>query len=382
MIIRTLLSLLFSVFLFGQEVLYTTTFPSFFVDSLMSTMTAQYRLDTANAVVTRDYAGANNLTQTGTIGYAQASISYSGGYGSNNYAGSRYFSVASPASNFNPGTNDFCVYAIIKSGSDITTNGRIISHYIHTNSGYIVDIASSKFTILARVSPTNTSNAPNISATTSYVVVANFDRSDSIKVWTNGALTKSLMSAISAGSIEPIAGFMIGVHSEGLSGPFLGSIEQIGIGINKLFSAKEVAEIGYKPEGWVGLGSDVTAYVRPNWQFALGFTGADTVYYGTALTTGSWSISIDDSAASGVNYTILTSADASTWTTLASGTTGTTWGTKSYSGTGSGYIGIAVASGTAYFDNLIVSEYVETATATGKFKGRASHPQKQTRTSR
>lgn len=370
MITKILLSLFLPFFLLGQTLL-TESFNSFFIDSSFTGATALYRLDTANSVVLRDYAGANDLTASGTIVHQQGSISYSGGYRPTNFTALLYYEVTSPATNFNPGTNDFSWFIIFRTGTDVTTGVKAMSHYIHTNSGWQAEIASSNMYATTRVSPTSVLSNGSVSASTSYVMVAKVDRSDSITVFLNNViLDRDLISGLSAGSIAPTAAFRISNTSEGSAAPWKGSIEQVGFFNNKLLSRKEIAEIGYKPEGWVGFGADVTIYLRPNWQFALGFTGADTVYYGTALTAGNWSISIQDSAASGVDYKILTSPDPSmpnSWGTLAEGTTGTTWGTKSYSGTGSGYIGIAIASGTAYFDNLTVT--LQSTTATGKFKG-------------
>jgi len=161
-----------------------------------------------------------------------------------------------------------------------------------------------------------------------------------------------------------LTSFRIGKYTD--AAPLTGRYTMYQIIIySKALSQFEITNLAYMPTGWAAIGSDAQGVSRVNWGFYLGLTGADTVFYGTALTAGTWNISIDDSAASGVNYEILTSADASTWSTLASGTTGTTWGTKIYTGTGTGYIGIAVASGTAYFDNLTVT----LQPATSKFKG-------------
>lgn len=112
-----------------------------------------------------------------------------------------------------------------------------------------------------------------------------------------------------------------------------------------------IKDLGYLANGWKSLNGGVT---RSDWQFHQGVVN-DTIYYNTPLTAGSWTVSLSDSAASGVSYEVLTGADATTWTTLATGTTGTSWGSKSYSGTGSGYIAVSVASGTAFFDDLIVT---------------------------
>jgi len=144
---------------------------------------------------------------------------------------------------------------------------------------------------------------------------------------------------------------------------------------NKALSEKEITELAFMPTGWAAVGADAPGVSRVSWGFYLGLTGADSVYYNTALTAGNWTISIKDSAASGVTYKILTSADASTWTTLTSGTTGTSWDTKSYNGTGSGYIGISVASGAAYFDDLVVTLLPETAETANKKPEFSKYPE-------
>ena len=154
-------------------------------------------------------------------------------------------------------------------------------------------------------------------------------------------------------------------QSSSSSNQFQGNIEYMVIA-KSAFTSQQIKEVGFLANNWMSLNGGVT---RSGFGYNQGVV-SDTIYYNTALTAGSWTITLSDSAASGVSYEVLTSADAATWTTLATGTTGTSWGSKSYSGTGTGYIAISVASGTAFFDDLVVSSEGGKKTKYNGFNGR------------
>lgn len=188
---------------------------------------------------------------------------------------------------------------------------------------------------------------------------------DSIRIYYEGVQQGVLLAS---GAIDN-DGVPLRVGASGAVSPefFTGHIAQVTIDTVAL-TAAQIKSLLFMPRNWLAVGADDPGVSRVSYGFYLGLTGADTVYYGTVLTAGNWTISIKDSAASGVSYKILTSTDAVTWTDFASQTTGTNWTTRSFTGTGTGYVGISIASGAAYFDNLTISETPETATADGKFK--------------
>jgi len=138
---------------------------------------------------------------------------------------------------------------------------------------------------------------------------------------------------------------------------FNGGIEVIKV-YNKLLSDNQLKAFGFLAAGWAATDTNVTRTLSSgNYLFHQGVV-SDTVWYNTTLTTGTWSISVSiDGASGGEAYQILTSADASTWTAIATGTATTANPLVIVTGTGLGYIGLGVGDGdTVYFDNLLISK--------------------------
>jgi len=288
----------------------------------------------------------------------------------------------------------------LSGGTSLKFTGGTTKHYLYTTTGTGVARANGSWTMLFIWNPAvtgtarkqilmfgaetaaqgawvyhNSSNTMDfdLSATAGPNGVTNFTQnnwyqgsvgnsSGTIQMYLSGA-TESTSASMSPNITSGQIGIGHANSSIGQTWGMTGRIEVCKL-LKGTPSVKTMKEFGFLAAGWASLKGGVS---RVSFGYYQGLTGADTIYYGTPLTAGSWSISIDDSAASEVGYSILTSSDKSTWSTLGSGTTGTSWGTKTYSGTGLGYIGIAIASGTAYFDNLTVT--LQPATTTGKFKG-------------
>ena len=200
----------------------------------------------------------------------------------------------------------------------------------------------------------NIATGVSVSAGTDYYTASRFDRDSNLITNLNWGLDNTQnISAYSAVDLTNAFPLAIGMEAKAPTLTLSRRIKSYFYTVRitkRLLTDREVSEAGRLAKNWISLSGGVT---RDGWLFSQGVVN-DTIYYKTALTAGSWTITLSDSAASGVSYEVLTSADATTWATLASGTTGTSWGSKSYSGTGTGYLAIAVASGTAFFDDLVV----------------------------
>jgi hypothetical protein len=378
------------LFIFGllgflqAQMLYTDTFPNFFASTLDSTV-AMYKMYSSPTTDLSTYGNTNTLTAGGSAGDSVTAIAVLQQDSSVVYLNSatpQYFNIlAASAGDMNHGTNDFTWEILFHSGN-INQHGYLLSKVLTSGAfaGSHVRITNStangvgkRVVVQVRKDGSNT----RLLVTTSDIVDGNphhlalvRSSTTTIKLYVDGA-EATLNTLTSAGSdlnMDASSNFSIGIWSNLSTNPFIGHVEYARITRSAL-TQKEIKEAAFLPQNWACVGSDVPGITRANYGFHFGLTGADTVYVDSLLTAGNWSISIQDSAASGVGYTILTSSDKSTWTTLSSGTTGTSWGTKAYTGTGSGYIGIAVASGSAYFDNLTVS----LAAVSGKFKAHSGY---------
>ena len=131
-------------------------------------------------------------------------------------------------------------------------------------------------------------------------------------------------------------------------------IEHLTIVKGVALTAKQIAEYGYLANGWAVAGSDVSGVTRDAFSFHQGIV-ADTVYYNTVLAAGNWRITVNvDGAAGGESLEVLTSADASTWITLGTIVATTDPINYTIAGSGTGYIGFGLASGTVYIDDVNV----------------------------
>lgn len=305
-----------------------------------------------------DLSGNNrNLTFTGGSAWRDSLILdnplYSGGNALRMTGNTHHWGIAS-ASFANPGENDFSViYWFIKRNDlDFPFTG----HGWFSNGGWAIQAHSGGLQLGVKAKNTSgtiyTSNYTNTYASLTddvHQVVSVFNRtSDKLESYLDG--DSALADVDISGNFSLTSPLEIQYQTN--AGPVGFNLGVIAFAIyNRKLTAQEIKQNYALASGWVSKNDGV---IRANFGFNQGIVN-DTIYYNTALASGSWTITLSDSAASGVNYEVLTSSDATAWTTLASGTTGTAWGSKSYIGTGTGYIAIAVASGTAFFDDLIVT---------------------------
>ena len=375
---RYILFLMLTVTL-NAQILLNETF-SDFVRTGDANITALWVLDSVYAAsksksLVSDMVNAHTLTANNmSTNYADERQSgspvYSGGEHIDFTAASQeWFSIADVnAADFEPGTGAYTVEAIIRYEGDFSTSSHQHPYFSkgsgnQLNDSYYYNLRAGSFYkgLLYRagdgVDGADTAPASDLTSLLNdndwHVVTIAHNIGGNIYIYVD----RVLRNTIDASSITPVTGssssLKIGAVGGTVNDPVFWTDQDIAAirysGIVR--DSISVAEFGYLANGWNSLNGGVT---RSFGEFVQGIAN-DTIYYNTALTDGSWTITLSDSAASGVNYEVLTSADAATWTTLATGTTGTSWGSKSYSGTGTGYVAIAVASGTAFFDNLVVS---------------------------
>jgi len=318
-----------------------------------------------------DQEGSTTLTE-GAANWPAWSLSdpvYSGG-NTLNFAGSGQALTASTA----PTDNLYAFMAVVRPTS-IVNAGATAQQLLHLEGGfYGVEFGASSAgvtneIVLLTTDGTSSRNywasaTDSISAQVWHVLIMQWDGAK-YQVWLDGA-EKTTSTTGTPAVLAMDTNFRIGLKADNTR-PLLGNLALV-----KLYDVQltdtDVKNETFLGRKWVSLNGGVTRTSFSTYDMGV---VSDTVYFDSLLTAGTWSISIQDSAGSGVAYEILTSTDKSTWSTLATGTTGTTWGTKTYSGTGSGYIGISVASGTAFFDNLTVT--LQPATASGKFKGNSTY---------
>lgn len=150
-------------------------------------------------------------------------------------------------------------------------------------------------------------------------------------------------------------------------GFFVGYIAEVKLYAESAPSAITAKEESWLPRKWFSNSGGVTGVMG---EFAIAAV-TDTLYFDSLLTAGTWTVTVSDSGNSGgETYRILTSADKSTWSDLGSGTAGMTYSETTVTGTGLGYIGLAVSSSadTVFFDDLTVT--LQPTTTIGKFKGK------------
>ena len=263
-----------------------------------------------------------------------------------------YFQTATNLDSIVPLTSNFTLDIVAKFEAATGPYGYLFSlGNTYANTGYEVFVyvgaGANDATFRVRNETTSASAISTTYNDGSWHIFTAMREGDSLKVYVDGVLSGSA-TGVNGWNISRETGLRIGSRVDGF---YYATFKMSEMRYSSIARDKrERKESFYLADNWVSLNGGVT---RAGLGFHQGIVN-DTIYYNTSLTAGNWNVSISDSAASGVSYEVLTSADAATWATLASGTTGTSWGSKSYSGTGTGYLAIAVASGTAFFDDLVV----------------------------
>lgn len=351
--------------LHGQTLL-TENFNNFFPSGLDSTV-ALYKGYSNPLTDLSTYGNTNTLTAGGSAGDSVTAIAVLQKDSSVVYFNSvtpQYLNrPAANADDFNTGTGDFTWEALIHA-ANINQHGYILSKILSSGAytgvhlritDATVATVGKRIAVQVRKDAANTrllvSNSDIVDGQPHHIALVRSGTTN-VKVYVDAseiAMT-ALTTAGTDININSVSNFSVGVWSNLTTLPFVGHIEYVRVS-RKALTQSDIKKAVYLASGWESLNEGVA---RNGWEYHQGIVN-DTIYYSTPLTAGHWNVTVKDSAASGVNYQILTSADAATWTTLATGTTGTAWSSKPYSGAGTGYIAIAVASGTAFFDDLVVT---------------------------
>lgn len=180
------------------------------------------------------------------------------------------------------------------------------------------------------------------------------------QIWLNG-VEKTTSTTGTPAVLALDTHFRIGIKADNTR-PLLANVASVKLYDQQLTDA-DVGNESFVADGWVSLSGGVTrADSADTWMFHQGII-ADTVYYATTLTAGNWSITVNvDGDVGGESLRVLTSANASTWSTLGTISATTTATDYTVTGSGLGYVGFGLASGTVYLDNLTVSIIPSTAT--------------------
>lgn len=372
---RYILFLLFSLTCFGQTYL-NETFSNFYPDTTGKTIRAMFKFNSVNA--DSDYAGTQNLASSGfSANYVDELVQISGlesGSYSLSFNGSdEFFTVSNATGNDHLGIvdgNDYTIaYYVYYNGSYDGTvegfNNRIISR--HTNSAGNGEGFWFRAYDGADIWDEYKESATLVSGWNTVILV--WDDDVDLVIYVNGLE----ISTTEVGTFSDIQNCNAGDFFLGKSsfGQFFGDTLAYYEFANSLYTAEQITEWGYLASGWASNSGGVT---RDSWAFSQGVI-TDTVYYNTSLSTGKWKISVDiEGNSGGETYRILTSADASTWSDLGSGTAPANSTTTTITGTGLGYIGLAVSSAadTVFFDNLIVTPWeggFQDFSGWNKFKG-------------
>lgn len=371
---RVILILLLSVFSYAQTTLLSDDFGNrIHIDDAVGfwVLIPEYHSGEATGKsMVQDLAGSNNMSLGGWSTVEQmadsaytASPYYDGGNGVHFDGAASYLYIGSGATTpFKPGTGDFTIEVAYK--LDDRTNENIVS-LRDVSSGWwnVVVTNNNLFSLYSSAnSPVIRETAVAISADTDYHFISAADRDGNLVTWRNAASANSLsITDFADDNIAPSSELRIGRQGNG-DNYANGVIHFVGY-YDSVLPTNTIKDHQTLPAGWKSLNGGGS---RPGTVFCLG-ASSDTVYYASTITSGAWNISIKDSAASAVAYKILTSSNLLTWSEIASGTTGTSWQTKTYSGTGLSYIAIAVPSGTAYFDDLSITRTA--ATTAGNRRG-------------
>lgn len=316
--------------------------------------------------VVQDLANSHDMTLSGWANIAQmadsaytASPYYDGGNGVSFDGVDDYLYIASGSTApFKPGTGDFTIEVAFRLTS--LANENIVSIRDASSGWWSVVVTNALHSMYSAAnSPAVRETAVAISIGTDYHFITTSDRDGNLTTWRNAAIANAISAADFADdNISPTGELRIGRQGNGNN--YANGVIYFVNYYDSVLPINTIKDHQKLPAGWVSLnGGGATS------GFTLGVAN-DTIYYNVALAPGMWEISIRDSAASNISYKILTSPNKATWNDFASGTTGTAWQTKSYSGFGSGYIAVAVASGTAFFDDLVVTK---TATSSRRATG-------------
>lgn len=348
------------LFLFSQTIL-NETFSKFVMPSTTSSWvfdTAWQTTENSGGNVYTDLVGSNNLTAYGSpTTFTGISPIYSGGtaYHSDN-TDDHYYIAGASAGGTNLGTGSWTLAIWLNIYQDPAANVYIVSK---RGSGAYYNLRQVGSTDEGAIdthdgSNTKSEGIPALSFNVWYYLVAVMDRSNNIlTTYRNGVQTATPVDITGFGNLDNSNNFAISVYSgsAGTNASYPFEIAQVVLD-KTAWNLQNVKENGYLGDGWKSYSGNVT---RPNnTDFCQGIVG-DTIYYNTSLATGTWTISVSDSAASAITYNVLTSSDATNWTQIGTDATSTTWQTSEFSGTGQGYFAIAVPTGTAYFDNVIVT---------------------------
>lgn len=347
----------------NAQVILTETFSNYTPDLLPNTQGLWYINTSANDILTDRSGNNRSLTARGASpgdSILLGSPLFSGGYGYYLDGVDEYLEHTT-ASNFNPGTGDFSIFLVYRIPTNFKDNQQIIGKRGAETDYYDIraNVGGTTFSAELKANTANVGAGGNVSTNTYYHTLASFDRSGNVTLYHNLNTPQTSDISAQSGDITTAYEFTIGAYAfDSYKGNYMeGYIYAIGY-YGQTVTEQEYREMFYLADGWKSFGGGV---LKDN--FSQGIVG-DTIYYNTSLATGAWTISISDSAASAITYNILTSTDKTNWTQIGTDATNTTWQTSTFSGTGQGYFAIAVPSGTAYFDNLTV-----TNTPSGQDKG-------------
>lgn len=347
--------LVFTLSIQGQTLL--TEYFSNFRDTTASSLTHSWVFDSTYAEETKDHVGSFNLTKNGTITTFQSSPMRVDGYCRKFDGSTGYYSTSNSniATNFtisywfrrDDGTNPGGGMRFIQSDNGSTLRNFFLFYHGATNSLRLsIYISNSIYTIQSTLQ--GAALWADVFDAAWHNLIVTHDGSN-LRMYVDGESYATAVAA--AGSIDQDAvAIFIGTDALGVE-DWDGYTDQIQT-YSIAMTPQQVKEATFLAPGWASNGGGVT---RANYAFHQGIV-ADTVYYATVLTAGNWSVTVNvDGAAGGESLEVLTSADASAWSTI--GTISVTTDATDYTvtGTGLGYIGFGLTSGTVYIDNLTVT---------------------------
>lgn len=365
-----LLGLLFSFSLMAQTTLLSENFSNYYNTGLDAKKSHEWRLDSlevadSSVTIFTDRVGSKTLSE-GVANWPVWSIDnplYLNGNSLNFAGGTQALDDNGAAI-----TDDFYGCKIVFNPAAAVNNATSAQHVLHLEGSFFgLAFGAASGTVTNEVVLlTDASSNRSYWATTDasaitdawHVLIMQWDGAK-YQVWLDGAEQTTSTTGTPA-VLAMDTDFRIGIRADNTL-PYLGNISQVTL-YDAQLTDQDVNEETFAPKNWKSLNGGFT---RDSFGFHLGAVN-DTVYYVGGLTSGTWTVSLKDSAGSAVSYKVLTSTNKITWTTLATGATNTSWTTKSYSGSGNNYIAIAVASGTAFFDDLVVTK---TATSSRRATG-------------
>lgn len=355
---QTYLTETFSKFLIDTSATHTWIFDStFHADTDGKAVTADLGSGTA---ITLTANGSPALNVTGSPIYDGGKVFKSDG------TDDHFWVAAAGAGDLNLSDNDFTIAFFFKIHTDPAANIYIINKRAGTPYYNITQRASDdNLLIELRDASTQKIGAFGALDFTSWYYIAVVRTStpgDSVvRVYLNGASVGTPIDVTGHGTLDNANNFAICVFggNAGTSSSYPLSIAQVVVH-KDAWSAKKIKEEGYLADGWATYGNDVPGITRSSFAFHQGII-ADTVYYNTAITADRWKITVNvDGAAGGESLKVLTSADKSTWSTIGTITATTTATNYSVIGTGLGYIGFGLTSGTVYIDDVTVEKSIDT----------------------